>query len=68
MSKLLDSILIEDPTIEEGFNGMILGTPDMDDVGPYNAPFKFNFHAAAKYVREHNLPTMTEDVMALFKY
>lgn len=59
------NIIIEDPTPEQGFEGMYIGTPDMNDT-PGSFPFSFDFHAAARYVRENNLPEMTEDVMRMF--
>lgn len=58
---------IKDPNIENGFEGMYLGIPDLNMAFSQD-PFPYDFHAAAKYVREHNLPAMTKEVMALFKY
>ena len=61
------ALIIEDPSAEEGFDGMYLGTPDLNiEFTP--DPFPFDFHAAARYVREHDLPRMTEEIMAMFKY
>lgn len=55
--------LIEDPTREQGFEGMILGTPDMSfkyDIEP------FDLHAAARYVREHNLSGIDDKIKKMF--
>ena len=58
-------VLIEDPTTEDGFKGMILGTPDMKD--DY-IPESFDLHAAAKYVRDNGLPGIDESIISMFSY
>lgn len=60
-------VVIEDPTKEDGFEGMILGTPRID-VAEDTWPFLFDIHAAAKYVREHNLTGITDEIMKMFAY
>ena len=59
--------VIEDPTVEDGFEGMILGTPNMD-IAEDTWPFPFDIHAAAKYVRDHNLSGITDEIMEMFAY
>ena len=59
--------LIEDPTVEEGYEGMYLGTKEIN-VDDETRPFPFDLHAAAKYVRDNNLPGISEDVMKKFAY
>lgn len=58
-------VLIEDPTPEEGFEGMILGDPSLE-IKERPLTFSFDFHAAARYVRDNNLPRMTEEIMQMF--
>lgn len=57
------TMIIEDPTVEEGFEGMILGTPELED--DYT-PVPFDLHAAAKYVREKGLPGIDETIIQMF--
>ena len=56
--------LIEDPTPEQGFEGMYAGIPDINMKITF--PVKFNLRAAAKYVDDNNLPRLTEDIMRMF--
>ena len=57
--------IIEDPTTNEGFEGMILGTQKMED--DY-VPEPFDLHAAAQYVREHGLPGIDDEIIHMFAY
>ena len=63
MSKQID--IIEDPTPEQGFEGMYAGIPDIN-MEPISFPVRFDLHAAARYVRDNNLPRLTEDIMRMF--
>ena len=56
-------LLIEDPTAKDGFEGMILGTQEMKD--DY-VPEPFDLHAAAKYVRDNNLPGINDEIIRMF--
>ena len=58
-------LIIEDPSPEDGFEGMFLGTPDMKD--DY-VPEPFDLHAAAKYVRENNLEGIDDEIIRMFSY
>ena len=57
--------LIEDPTEEEGFNGMILGSPDMKSE---RTTIAFDLHAADKHIREHGLSVIDENIIKMFAY
>ena len=55
--------IIEDPTTKDGFEGMILGTQKMEEK---YAPKPFDLHAAARYVREHDLPGIDDEIIQKF--
>ena len=56
--------LIEDPTVEDGFEGLFCGR-----VGYFDSePLDFDIHAADKYIRENGLKEITEDIRKRFAY
>lgn len=57
--------IIEDPTTKDGFEGMILGTQKMEEEF---VPKPFDLHAAARYVREHDLPGIDDEIIHMFAY
>lgn len=59
-----DIRLFEDPSPEEGFEGMYCGVPGEYEIDDYQ--LDVDLHAAAKYLRAHNLTELTEDVRKMF--
>ena len=62
-----DKIIIEDPTPEQGFEGMYMGVPDLN-MKMEPDPFPYDFRAAARYVRKHGLKEMSDDIKRMFAY
>lgn len=58
---------IPDPTYEDGFEGMFLGSPDDSPESYQSEPLGFDLRAAAKYVRDHNLQSVTDEIKEMFK-
>lgn len=54
--------LIEDPSPEDGFEGMYLGIPGYYD----DPPLDFDLHKADEYIKKNNLHEITEDIKKMF--